>query len=346
MQIVSNDSRADEGEFALHRIGAVSRLSGVPVTTLRVWESRYEAFAPAKTAGRHRLYRDADVIKARLLRQLSASGLGVGGIAHLANLQLQKMLNANGGSPEAVKSPSAFQTVATVIIGAAIAARVDAPAWRQNEPQALLNVRQVFADLDEAAASAGALPAGSEDEAVMLLVRMNTVNSRSHAQLTGVIRSLRAHAVIVLYSYGPQAVVDALRSAGLWVRREPVPDAELKELIRSACQLEDVADTAASNVGQPTPRKYSDSTLARVAASASGVLCECPRHLAEILSQLTSFEDYSAQCLNDSVEDAQLHGYLRSVAGTARVMFEQALQKAALHGGLLLTEDSLSAPQS
>ena len=47
-----------------HRIGAVSALSGVPVPTLRVWESRYGAFTPAKTGGRHRLYTEADVLRA------------------------------------------------------------------------------------------------------------------------------------------------------------------------------------------------------------------------------------------------------------------------------------------
>jgi hypothetical protein len=86
-------------------------------------------------------------------------------------------------------------------------------------------------------------------------------------------------------------------------------------------------------------RRYSDATLAQVATSASSVVCECPRHLAEIIGQLTSFEEYSEQCLNDTGEDAELHAYLRSVAGSARVMFEQALQRAARHGGMALPED-------
>ena len=52
----------------LHRIGSVSRLANVPVSTLRIWESRYGAFAPDKTEGRHRLYDEADVLRASLLR--------------------------------------------------------------------------------------------------------------------------------------------------------------------------------------------------------------------------------------------------------------------------------------
>ena len=34
----------------LHRIGTIARLAGVPVPTLRVWESRYQAFLQQKKA--------------------------------------------------------------------------------------------------------------------------------------------------------------------------------------------------------------------------------------------------------------------------------------------------------
>ena len=34
---------------AVHKIGAVSNLSGVPTPTLRVWESRYGTFTPQKS---------------------------------------------------------------------------------------------------------------------------------------------------------------------------------------------------------------------------------------------------------------------------------------------------------
>ena len=46
----------------------------MPVPTLRVWESRYQAFSPRKTEGRHRLYGPDDVLRATLLRQLTEAG--------------------------------------------------------------------------------------------------------------------------------------------------------------------------------------------------------------------------------------------------------------------------------
>jgi hypothetical protein len=86
-------------------------------------------------------------------------------------------------------------------------------------------------------------------------------------------------------------------------------------------------------------RRYSDATLARVAASQTNMLCECPRHIAELIGQLASFEEYSQQCINTSSDDAQLHAHLRSIAGSARALFEHALEMAAQHSGLALGPD-------
>ena len=81
-------------------------------------------------------------------------------------------------------------------------------------------------------------------------------------------------------------------------------------------------------------RKYSDQTLRRVAGISTNVLCECPRHVAEIIAQLASFEQYSHDCLNKSSEDAHIHAYLSSVSGSARALFESALEMVAQHEGI------------
>jgi hypothetical protein len=85
-------------------------------------------------------------------------------------------------------------------------------------------------------------------------------------------------------------------------------------------------------------RKYSDQTLRRVAGISTNVLCECPRHVAELIAQLASFEEYSQECLNKNTEDAHLHSYLRSISGSARSLFENALEKIAQHEGIDLRE--------
>ena len=53
---------------------------------------------------------------------------------------------------------------------------------------------------------------------------------------------------------------------------------------------------------------------------------------------LNSFETYSQDCLSKSTEDARLHAYLTAVSGSARAMFEQALERVAAHENIDLNE--------
>lgn len=86
------------------------------------------------------------------------------------------------------------------------------------------------------------------------------------------------------------------------------------------------------------PPRWSASGLARFAAQTQAVPCECPRHLADLLLQLSHFEAYSADCEHRHPADAALHADLHQLAGTARARFEAALARVALHEGLALPE--------
>jgi hypothetical protein len=55
------------------------------------------------------------------------------------------------------------------------------------------------------------------------------------------------------------------------------------------------------------------------------IRCECPKHLAELVTSLGAFEKYSSECESRSVKDAELHAYLSNTAAHARHMFENAL---------------------
>ena len=86
----------------------------------------------------------------------------------------------------------------------------------------------------------------------------------------------------------------------------------------------------------PSPRRFDDATLADLAGLSSTIACECPQHLAQLLMQLSHFEAYSADCAHRSPSDAALHRYLHRVAGAARALFEDALERVAVHEGLVL----------
>lgn len=314
-----------------HRIGAVSHLSGIPVSTLRIWEVRYNTFNPSKTQGKHRLYSDDDVLKASLLKQLTLFGHSISSLARLDSIALNQLLQqdkrvASDAAPQATAS-----SISVSIVGLPLASRIASQPFNALGLSNVIKVQDIHADLESA------LNCDTHSASQLLMVRINSLHTLAQAEIQQLASRYRTQRLVVIYNFGQQWVVESMRQAGILVRREPISDSELADLIRSVM----LVDTRKSLAHIPTggmipPRQYSDETLMRVANIPSKVLCECPRHVAEIITQLASFEQYSAECLNRSAEDAHLHAYLSAVSGSARALFEQALQKIAAHEGISL----------
>lgn len=66
------------------RIGEVSRRTGVSPELLRAWELRYGLLEPSRTAGRFRLYSEADIDRIRKMRANLAEGLSASEAARVA----------------------------------------------------------------------------------------------------------------------------------------------------------------------------------------------------------------------------------------------------------------------
>ena len=321
---------------SLFRIGALAKMTGIPVSTLRIWEVRHHAFSPSKTAGKHRLYSQEDVHKAGLLKQLSRQGHAISTIAPLQAAALEKMQQPEAAPARApAESRPAAGLVTLSVIGAGIAGRVASGRFARQLLGRSLRVTDSFPDLAQAGA------AGFREQPQILLIQVNTLQDsiRSEIQQLALERGV-AH-TLVIYGFAPEAVVQAMRVAGILVRRGPVSDYELSDLISSVL----LVDTAKSLGGVHAeslipPRKYSDETLSRVAGISSSMLCECPRHVAELIAQLASFEQYSQECLSKNDEDAHLHAYLHAISGSARALFERGLEMVARHENISLEADT------
>ena len=315
-----------------HRIGAVSSLSGVPVPTLRGWEVRYATFSPEKSVGSHRLYSDEDVLRATLLKQLTVSGHAISRIANLDAPRLNHLLQQQRDAQE-LKDHANLQrdAVTLALVGLPLAVRLESKAFTLNFSANAVRVTDLFANLNSA------LAAPFQAYPHLLMVQVNSLHASVQQDIQQLVEKHNILEVIVLYNYGQAQVVASMKRSGMLVRREPISDAELADVINSVL----LVDTAKSRVGlRPgaliPPRKYSDETLVRIAGAATRVLCECPRHVAELITQLASFEQYSQECLNKHAGDARLHAYLSAVSGSARALFEQALERVALHEGIQL----------
>jgi DNA-binding transcriptional MerR regulator len=82
-------------------IGAVTKLTGLSIDVVRVWERRYGAVRPARSDGGTRLYSDADVLRLKRLRQAVDKGFGIGQAAKFSETELDELIGETRQSVEA-----------------------------------------------------------------------------------------------------------------------------------------------------------------------------------------------------------------------------------------------------
>jgi DNA-binding transcriptional MerR regulator len=335
---------ASANDSAMHRSGAVARMLRMPVATLRVWERRYGLTQPALSPSGQRLYTAEDVRRLGLIRQLTDRGHAIG---VLAPLDMQALLQvaetheqalAGALPPKAAdaKGLPSRRSWRLAVIGAALGSRLQRPSLiRRLGPSVIL--LGPFDDMAQAAASL------QPDDVDALLLQ----ESHLHAQWSsGIAKAAPALATLpkaVLYSFATDPVCDTLSLNGTRLLREPQPDAVLAQWLHGMAaptvSLPGGTLNDAMSADEPTARRWDDAALADFAGRLNTVACECPRHMAELLMQLSHFETYSAECEHRSPADAELHGYLRRVTAGARARFEMALEQVARHEGLMLPSE-------
>jgi MerR family transcriptional regulator, light-induced transcriptional regulator len=309
---------ADEPTY---RSGAVARMVRMPVATLRIWERRYGVSCPAVTPSGQRLYSAADVRRLGLLKQLTDLGHAIGSLAALDWAQLQTVANTHATSVAGPRAKAPEQPWRLAVVGAALAKRLQSASVRLALGRSM-EVSGVYATVQQAAAARKQSPFDA------LLVH----DARPDAQIRP--RSLPDMPIAVLYRFAAEPVCEQLAADNVTLLREPQGDTALGQWLRGLGSGAATAPTASPDALRP--RRWDDAQLTDFAGLSSTIACECPHHVAELLMQLSHFEAYSAECANSSAADAQLHGFLRGVASTSRALFEDALERVAVHEGLLM----------
>jgi MerR family transcriptional regulator, light-induced transcriptional regulator len=312
----------------------------MPVATLRVWERRYGVTRPRLSPSGQRLYSADDVRRLTLVKQLTDLGHAIGSLASLDMPQLQRVASTHshalattrrGKRPAAAGSPP-VGAWRLAVIGAALGTRLQRPALlrRLGQPVVLLGP---FDD----ATQAGAALRGLDLDA--LLIHEPHLHEGWLTSIEAAAPTLAAVPKAVLYGFAADPVCEALAAAGTALLREPQPDAVLAQWLHSlsvAAPPPLAADNIVLSMEAVPPRRWDDAALADFAGRSSTIACECPRHVAELLVQLSHFETYSAECEHRNADDAALHAHLRQVAAASRARFEGALEHVALHEGLML----------
>lgn len=314
---VTDSDDNSPGTSAGYRSGVAARLAGLPVETLRVWERRYGVSDAGRSPRGQRLYSSEQVRRLGLLKRAVDQGHA---ISTVARLDIDELLALAGVAPPVESEPRLLRlAIAGGALTRQLAAARTAPVldivascqYLHQAPQALAGVT---ADL--------------------LLIEASEMNADSLPAVMATRAALNVRAVVVLYRFCDSATVRRLREQDCLVARAPSDVAEVALLCA----------TAFAGGGRPppppalpvAPRRLEDQQLAELAAMSTSIDCECPRHLADILLMLTSFERYSAQCVSRNAADAKLHQDLARSAGHARMLMEQALERLAYAEGLPL----------
>jgi len=302
-----------------YRSGAAARLAGLSVETLRVWERRYELSDTRRSAHGQRLYSAAQVQRLGLLKQLVDQGHPIGQLAHLPLELLRELAGGAGADGGQLARP-----IGVVVIGLALARRI-AASGRGALPLELMASCSRFDQPD-------CLPQGGSAD--VLLVELPELDEGAVPMIAAAREAVQAAAVVVLYRFCSSATIRALRAQGWLAARVPAEMGELVPLCRQALAGQRLAlhalPAATAATAAPPPRRFDDEALAGITAAGNRLACECPRHLAELLMMVGSFERYSFQCASRNEDDARLHQDLGHAAGQARALLEAAMERLAI----------------
>ena len=315
---MKDDELAAPGQT--YRIGAVSRLTGVPADTLRVWERRYDVVVPMRTASGTRLYGPEDVGRLSLIKQLVDRGDAISSVAGLSMEQLRERLRGSGLAPARDVADRPCRVVA---LGPTLPERLRGASGGL----AGIDLVGSFTDRD------GFLSRSASLNPDVAVIEMPTIHLDQVPELAELVDRSGAARAVVVYGFATAATLGRLDARRIVPRRAPADPADLRRwcLMAHASMLEAFRgpdDETGIDLSRPIPpRRFDDAALMRVAQTSPTVRCECPHHLADLIASLGAFERYSEECEIRHLEDAALHGFLHAATAQARAVMEAALAR-------------------
>lgn len=331
--------KTQEDEF--FEISAVARLTGISSHVLRVWERRYGVVEPHRSDSKRRRYTREDIQRLSLLKTLVDNGHAIGTIAKLGTSQLEERLS---NALEARVSGDSLENAApagvcrVVMSGTKIRQAVRSAA----DHTPALRIVGEFTTPEEIVAS---LRPGSAD---LLILERDTIFPEDITEIQALVAETKVRRAILVYQFAREDTIQPLDIKRITALRAPVDAAEIQLACIADIQLAlrsgrpETPGAAGEGAvfqrptGEIPARIFNDEQLVRVARISSIVKCECPQHLANLLSSLVAFERYSEQCEDRSNEDAALHGYLHRTTAQCRLGMEEALRDVLAQEGIEL----------
>lgn len=310
---MQSDSNTPENNLLSYRSGVAARMAGLSPETLRVWERRYDVSRAERSARGQRLYSSEQVDRLRLLKQLVDQGHTIGSLVRMSQEQLHELAGVNT-TLHHIDSP-----ITVGVIGSALVNRITASSY------ASVSVLYRCNQLEQAALQV------PDSKIEVLIIEQSELHDSAVPLIVSARQITGAIATVVMYRFCASATIRALRAHGCLVTRVPADMNELFLLCRSA-----LAGERLPKEQEPTTptQRFDENTLLELMNTSNNLACECPKHLADILLMVGSFERYSNQCASRNKNDARLHKSLEHAAAQARVILEVAMEALAKAEGL------------
>ncbi len=303
----------------LYKIGAVSKITGINIPTLRSWENKFDIVTPTRVNGTQRGYTKQDLDKLVLIQALIDSGDSISSLRGLSLEQLQARLLSNDSSKnDSNSSHEKLLELNVITIGTMIP---DLGAETAGLPS--INVTKKY-DLDEFT--------DDENEEIkcdcdLLIFELATLHIQTINWIKDILTNNCINHCIILYRF---ASSDGMMAANTDKRintlRQPVSAQDIFLMIKFLTDIEP-SNRNAIKAGYDENVPFTDKELWEISVMANPIHCECPKHLSSIISSIKGFEKYSADCEELSESDRILHRELEENAKEARIIMEKSLRK-------------------
>ena len=179
----------------------------------------------------------------------------------------------------------------------------------------------------------------------IIVADLDHLGDDPQAAIDTLLASSAAELVITVYKFAPRATVAHLLGENRRVVKAPVSIAMLKTHMMSTI-VRGLLDESRKASTNPPPARlpmrariaprpietmngdvplYTDAQLGTLRERSSRLSCECPNHMAELVTSLLAFERYSRSCANRGEDDATMHRTLARASADARRVMETAL---------------------
>jgi len=318
--------------ITLYPIAAASRLTGISVHTLRMWERRYGLKPSQRSGTRRRLYDRNDIQKLILLKALVDRGQSIGRIAGMSIEDLEQQLYEIGDLQAPPRANQPVIQISVALFGSSLLERVASEIITFDDIK-LIHKSANFEGNEHI------LKTNGLDVAVL---ERPTLHLETLRNIQSVCLQYGFPNIVVIFNYAAQSTVRRFRENGFMLLRMPVSSDEVRlACLASTLKARTRRRTSLALPHLPTenqavpPPRFDPNTLQIIGSATTQVECECPKHLVELIRSLSTFELYSKQCESRDEKDAALHAFVGDITGHARALMETALERVATAEGLI-----------